>query len=352
MSAKPKAPKSSVEDAETPVSASSELSASGTARPAPRKKPSPVVKSSDTRPGFTIDEDLRSPYTSPAQVVPVEDAAYGVGIRHIEEGLDVVFERWITFTVGDIYRLMQGDLVLGEDTLKADEIDNDRVFLNIPRSTVPLGFVRDVYGEVERIGSSTRSTSPPQVIFVKDTRPGGADDRPHENWHSKLMLTLSDTFIDAVVAERGVTATIRAWENMRVNDLVMFYWGEHRFELLPITADQVDSDLTFVIEGEFIKAAGSGDFVVQFYLYDEVRNRSGELQPWCKPVPVEARLDISLPPEPLIVEADVITRVLDADALGQASATAEVEVPRNSAFFGWVILSCSPCTARLQQVSM
>ncbi len=333
MSAKPKAPKSSVEDAETPASASSELSASGTARPAPRKKPSPVVKSSDTRPGFTIIEDLDSPYTSPAQVIPVENASYGVGIRHIDQGLDIVFERWAGFSGGDIYRFKQGDLVLGEDTVKADEITNNRVYLNIPRSTLPLGFVGDVYGEVERIGSSTLSTSPPQVIFVKDTRPGGADERPHENWHSKLMLTLSVTFIDAVVADRGVTATIRAWEHMRVNDLVMFYWGEHRFELPPVTADQVGSDLTFVIDGEFIKAAGSGDYVVQFYLYDEVRNRSGELQPWCKPVPVEVKLDLSSPPEPLIVEADVITRVLDADALGQASATAEVEVPRNGAFF-------------------
>ncbi|WLG54541.1 hypothetical protein PSH77_17815 [Pseudomonas extremorientalis] len=333
MSAEPKGPKSSVEDAETQASASSELSASGTARPAPRKKPAPVVKSSESRPGFTIIEDLDSPYTSPTQVIPVENASYGVGIRHLEEGVDVVFERWETFSVGDIYRFKQEDLVLMQDKVTDNSTTIKRVFLNIPRSTMPLGFVNDVYGEVERVGTTTLSTSPRQVIFVKDTRPGGADDYPNENWHSKLVLTLSDTNIDAVVAARGVTATIRAWEHMRVNDLVMFYWGAHRFELPPITADQVGFDLIFLITGAFIIAAGSGDFVAQFYLFDEVRNRSGELQPWCKPVPVKVNLNIALPPEPFIVEADPKTMVLDADALGQASATAEVEVPRDSPYF-------------------
>ncbi|WP_347169096.1 hypothetical protein AAHI06_17270 [Pseudomonas salmasensis] len=72
---------------------------------------------------------------------------------------------------------------------------------------------------------------------------------------------------------------------------------------------------------------------MQFYLYDEVRNRSGELQPWCKPVPVEVDLETSLLPEPIIVEADELTMVLDADALGQAPAHAEVNVPRNSPHF-------------------
>lgn len=302
-------------------------------RPTPVKKPPAVVKASNTRPGFTVVEDLDSPYSSPPQVIPVEDASYGLGIRHVEEGLDIVFERWTILSAGDIFRFKKGDLVLGENTVKPDETTNARFSLNIPRSLVPLGFVDDVYGEVERVGSTQLSTSPRQTVFIKDTRPGGADDRPHENWHSKLVLTLSHTLIDAVVAAKGVTATIRAWEYMRVNDLVMFYWGEHRFDLPPVTAEQVGSDLTFLITPEFIAAAKSGHFAVQFYLYDEVRNRSGELQPWCKPVPVEVDLATSLPPEPFIVEANQLTMVLDADALGQAPAHAEVDVPRNSPHF-------------------
>lgn len=302
-------------------------------RPTPVKKPPAVVKPSNTRPGFTVVEDLDSPYSSPPQVIPVEGASYGLGIRHVEEGLDIVFERWTMLSAGDIFRFKKGDLVLGENTVKPDETTNARFSLNIARSLVPLGFVDDVYGEVERVGSTQLSTSPRQTVFIKDTRPGGADDRPHENWHSKLVLTLSHTLIDAVVAAKGVTATIRAWEYMRVNDLVMFYWGEHRFDLLPVTAEQVGSDLTFLITPEFISAAGSGHFVVQFYLYDEVRNRSGELQPWCKPVPVEVDLATSLLLEPFIVEADELTMVLDADALGQAPAHAEVDVPRNSPHF-------------------
>ncbi|KAA0947753.1 hypothetical protein FQ186_11660 [Pseudomonas sp. ANT_H14] len=278
-------------------------------------------------------EDLDSPYTSPQQVTPVDGAAYGVGIRHLEEGLDYVLERWESINVGDTYRIRMNGIVMAEDTVKPGDVANQRFFLNIPRTTVPLGFIPDVYGEVERVGSTQLSTSPLQVVFIKDTRPGGADDRPHENWHSKLVLTLSDTFIDAVVAARGVKATIKKWENMRVNDLVMFYWGEHRYDVPPITPDQVDLDLEFVIDPDFIALAGSGHFVVQFYLYDEVRNRSGELQPWCKPVPVEVDLDLELLEEPYVVEADEDTMVLDADALGREPAHAEVNVARNSPHF-------------------
>ncbi|WP_460135445.1 hypothetical protein [Pseudomonas sp. S1_E04] len=191
-----------------------------------------------------------------------------------------------------------------------------------------LGFVPDVYGEVIRAGSGTSSTSIPQVVFIKDTRPGGADDRPDQNWHSKLILTLSDTTIDAVVAENGVVATIKAWENMRVNDLVMFYWGAERFDVPPIMEDQVGHDLQILIDSQFLELVGSGHFVVQFYLYDEVLNRSGELQPWCKPVPVTVNLELELLREPLVLQYDDITLVVDADVLNTFPVVAEVEAPR------------------------
>lgn len=292
----------------------------------------------DSEPSLSPDEpprvveDLESPYTSPAQVVPVEGAAYGVGIRHLEEGLTYVFERWDQINVGDTYRIYMAGIVLAEDEVTSENLGDSRFFVTVPREHVPLGWVSDVFGEVERIGSGRLSTSVPQRVFTKDTRPGGADEWPHESWHSKLLLTLSDVLIDSVVAARGITATIKQWEHMRVNDLVMLFWGAHRFDVPPITEDQVGQDLVFHIDRDFLHWADSGHFVVQFYLFDEVRNRSGELQPWCKPVPVNVDLKLTLLAEPIIIEADEPTMVLDADALGRAPATAEVAVLRGGPF--------------------
>lgn len=297
----------------------------------PKKAPAKTQSSPRKKKRRRI-EDLDSPYTSPLQVTPVHDHHYGLGIRHMEEGLDYVFEKWFNCNIGDTYRMRMNGILMAEDTVTAAQVDDDRFYLNIPRTHLLLGTVVDVHGEVERVGSGSISTSPLERIFLKDTRPGGPDERPHENWHSKLHLTLSETFIDAVVAARGIKGTIKRWEHMRAFDLVMFYWGAHRLDLPPLTPAEVGQDYVFDIPPSFLALAGSGHYVAQFYLYDEVRNRSGELQPWCKPVPVTIDLDITLLAEPIIIEADEATMVLDADALGRNSATAEVNVFRNGPF--------------------
>lgn len=298
-------------------------------RPQPVKRAPAKRKESPTRPGVMIVENLDSPYTSPLQVVPVVGAAYGLGIRHLEEGLDFVFERWTNRSVGDTYRMWMNGVMVAQDSVKPEEASNPRLFLNVPRTTVALGFVPDVYGEVLRVGSATSSTSIPQIVFIKETRPGGADERPHENWHSKLILTLSDTAIGAGMA---VTATIKAWENMRVNDLVMFYWGGERFDVPVITEDQVGQDLVFVIDPDFLELVGGGYFVVQFNLYDEVRNRSGELQPWSKPVQVYVNVDLELLPTPDVIQNDQLTQVVDADKISTQHVTAEVQAQRGGPF--------------------
>ena len=115
-----------------------------------------------------VVEDLESPYTSPAQVVPVEAAAYGVGIRHLEEGLTYVFERWDQINVGDTYRSYMAGIVLAEDEVTSENLGESRFFVTVPRERVPLGWVSDVFGEVERIGSGRLSTSAPQRVFTKE----------------------------------------------------------------------------------------------------------------------------------------------------------------------------------------
>ncbi|MFJ6830418.1 hypothetical protein ACIQRH_23025 [Pseudomonas sp. NPDC090964] len=147
-------------------------------------------------------------------------AAYGLGIVHVVEGVNFVFERWARLSEGDEYRIWMNGVLFASKRIARDDLTRQRFFYNIPRPQIPLGFIPDVYGEVIRVGSVIPSTSPPQIVFIKDTRPGGVDDRPHEPWHSKLILTLSATLIGA---NTPVVAKIKAWDNMRVNDLVMFY---------------------------------------------------------------------------------------------------------------------------------
>jgi hypothetical protein len=312
-----------------PTSADPPLSPSGVRLQPVRREP-PVPKESPTRPGVTIIEDLDSPYTSPRRVRPVAGAAYGLGIVHVVEGVNFVFERWARLSEGDEYRMWMNGVLFASKRIARDDLTRQRFFYNIPRPQIPLGFIPDVYGEVIRVGSVIPSTSPPQIVFIKDTRPGGVDDRPHEPWHSKLILTLSATLIGA---NTRVVAKIKAWDNMRVNDLVMFYWGGTRYDVPPITQDQVGQDLEFQIDPDFLALVGSGHYVVQFYLYDEVRNRSGEEQPWSKLVQVNVDLDLHFLPKPTVIQNFLeITSAIEGDIVHLKPVTVEVEVRRGGQF--------------------
>ncbi|WP_226476293.1 hypothetical protein [Pseudomonas sp. MWU16-30323] len=289
-----------------------------------------------------IIEDLDPPRVSPAQATPIDGAAYGLGVRHFppsgvtgEKYITFIFERWTGLREGDEYSVTMGGITPPPKTVEAEELGEQRFFFDFPYaslnvdSDIGFAFIPDVYGEVVRVGSGTPSTSPPQTVLVKETYPGGNDDRPWEAWHSRLHLTLSDTIIGA---GQSVTATIKAWDNMRVNDLVMFFVGTSRIEIAPISPSQVGLDLTIVIDAAIFQAIGSGAFDVGFFLYDEVGTSSGPLQPWCKPVRLDVHLDVTLLDEPFIIEADQTLMVLDADALGREPAHAEVNIPRGGPF--------------------
>lgn len=307
-------------------------------------RPLPVLvapaqpKESPTQPGVMILENLEPPFTSPRQVVPVQNAAYGLGIRHIEDGLHYIFSRWDDpvlgeVSVADVYSIRMNGIILAEDTVDVTTVNNDQFYLTIPRQFLQLGFIPNVYGEVRKRGSSTPRTSVPQVVFIKDTRPGAEDEMPGDGWHSELVLTLSHTAIDSTVVD-NVTATIKAWKNMRVNDSVRLFFGEHLYPLAPVTESQVGSDVQFRIDPQFLNALDNGQYVVQFYVLDEVQNISGSLEHKSRPLLVQVDLeDIEPLAPPEIVEADAASLTLDADALGRSPATASVFVARNDPNF-------------------
>ena len=59
--------------------------------------------------------------------------------------------------------------------------------LAIPEERMPEGEVV-TYGRVRRAGSGNESTSPPQIILIKTTRPGGTDTDPGSPWHTGLEM--------------------------------------------------------------------------------------------------------------------------------------------------------------------
>jgi hypothetical protein len=272
--------------------------------------------------------DLDSPYPVPMRVIPVLGAAYGIGRRHIKDGLTYVFERWSQCRAGDEFKMWMNGILMATDKVTTGTESDPRFFLTIPRSSLLLHFVDEVYGEVERLGTGTGSTSEPQRILILDTLPGG-EGNCDGTYNRGLTFTLSDTVIDSVVASRGVDVTIHAWKNMRVNDLPMFYWGSYRYLLPPILPSEVGRDLTFRIEPAFLRAVGDGHFVVQFYLYDEVLDESGPCHRWGKPIPVDVSLGTTLLDEPEIIEADPNLLILEAEALHGLPATGSVFIRRN-----------------------
>ncbi|MBK5438610.1 hypothetical protein JFV30_17915 [Pseudomonas sp. TH32] len=311
-------------------------------RPTPVTKQPATPKPSPTRPGVMIMDDLDPPYTSPQQATPVEGADYGLGVRHFpalgttgEKFITFGFERWTGLREGDEYRVSMGGVTPSPNVVQAGEVTAQRFFFDFPYASlnvdpaIGFAFIPDVYGEVVRVGSGTPSTSLPQTVLVKETHPGGEDDRPFETWHSKLELILSDTVIGA---GQSLTATIKAWEHMRENDAPMLYFGRLRFEVPLVTAAQIGQDLVVDIGADFFAALGSGHHAAAFFLYDEVLNSSGPVQPWCKPVPLEVNLSVTLLDEPFIIEADNSQTILDADALGREPAHAEVEIRRGGPF--------------------
>ncbi|MFQ6593572.1 MULTISPECIES: hypothetical protein [Pseudomonas] len=295
----------------------------------------------------SVVEDLESPYPIPMSVVPVLGAAYGLGRRHIKDGLTYAFERWTQCRAGDEFIIWMNGIRMAEDRVSPANESDPRFFLVIPRSSLLLHFVDDVYGEVRRVGAGTVSTSERQRILILDTLPGG-EGNCDGTYHTGLTFTLSHTIIDSVVASRGVDVTIRAWANMRVNDLVMFYWGPHRFELPPLQPSEVGRDLSFLITPDFLRAVGDGRLVVQFYLYDEVLDESGPCHRWSKPVPVEVVLNTTLLEEPEIIEADPDLLIVDADSLHGAPANGSVFIRRNHPAFAagdhliWTVMGNTP----------
>lgn len=248
-------------------------------------------------------DPLDDPYVSGA-VKPVVDAYAGLGKRHLENYLIVHFDIWFSVSVGDIFEYyMGGRYPLAWGEIGEDDIGKSSFQLAIREELVPLGYVPNCYGRVERRGSGTESTSPKRTMLVIGTRPGGAESvgLPYNDklqLHLPLDLQLPGAILDRERAALGVMFTLDRYFNIRVRDVVQLFWNSDPTKLveLVIDADHVSGTkpIQIFVSGSVITLGGSGLLLHRCCVHDEVINFSGYHQRYSKALPLEADLDPNL----------------------------------------------------------
>ncbi|QJI37517.1 hypothetical protein [Pseudomonas sp. ADAK13] len=296
-----------------------------------------IVIPSTTDPVGTTAEDLDpAPFVANAVIFPPGDLAdIGLGIRHIEHLLFITFWPWAAIGSGDFFEYYMGDtrFAKAEDEIRTGEETQRLHHLAIPREHVPLGDVYPCYGRVVR-PTGRESTSAPLTIFIKDTRPGGADMDPDLPYHSALILHLPadlqgpSAVLDAARASLGVLCTIERYPNIFFEDVIELYWNG-RLVTLTLDADHVAGrkPIEVLVPGSIVVAAGSGLVTIRFRAHDKVFNYSGELQQWSQAVHLETDLDPNLLERPyfLLDGADITDVNFDTQSAGPFEV--EVTVP-------------------------
>ncbi len=287
-------------------------------------------------PGVVRAEDINQPYPGDP-VRPVINADLGLGIRHIENSLLVIFERWSNLKEGDVFEFYMGNtrIPLAWAIVRLEDISQSKFHLSILRESLPLGLVFPCYGRVQRVGSGTDSTSPKQTWLIKDTRPGGPE-LPGLGYHDQLILHLPadlqvpGAIIDAERASEGVLCTINTYPEMRVRDVIELYWNRvDNLVTLTLDEDHINGlkPIEIWVSPERIEQGGSGLLLIRFRVHDEVLNYSGYVEQYSQAVQLQSDLDPNLLAHPffLLDGADVVR--VDYDKHADGHYEVEVVVP-------------------------
>ena len=290
--------------------------------------------------------NLEPPPYNDNTVRPVVDppADVGVGLRSLENGLLITFERWTDANVGDTYEYYMGDRRIPKAwaEILPGQNGQTRFQLSVPREKVPFGKQGEVgsvfpcYGLVRRNGSTTESTSQEQTFFIKASRPGGVDQDPGEPYHSALRLHLPadlsgpDAVLDLERAGDGVLITIEHYPDAFKGDTVELYWNGHLVTLV-LSEDQARGLApieVFVPPEIILLPGGSGKVIIRFRVYDVVLNFSGAVQQWSDAVRLESDLDPNLLESPFFLVDGDPTLSVNFDTQSEALFQVGVTVPR------------------------
>ncbi|QVM99346.1 YncE family protein [Pseudomonas rhodesiae] len=304
--------------------------------------PVPYQSPSLERPEPRRIEDLDHPYSAFPWVdlqlaAHPENAAYGLGIRHVRPYALFVFENWQNLNFLDYFAFYLEDLTfpVAEDYVWSSA--NPQQYLAIPSEFIPEGEVSS-YGRVIRIGSGNESTSPVRTLLIKTDRPGGVDKDPGIPWHTGLVMRVEGfpegSNIGAGDVVGGLWCLIDLYEHIRQNDVIELSWdGEFvQHTVSPAEAAGSGPIRVFVPKSIIDKGGQLGKVTLRFRVHDVVENFSGEKYQYSKPYFLGAELDPSLlgPPIFLVDGEELESRQIDFDT--QSGSAFEVLVLTNRQF--------------------
>lgn len=256
-------------------------------------------------------EDLDPPYSAyPAvslELVPYpESGVYALGIRHVLSYSQWIFEKWFNWTPGDFHAIYFNDFIKPASSAVVND-DQPRYDLFVPGEKMPTGEVA-MYGRVMRVGSFQESTSPVQTVLIKTDRPGGLDQDPGDEWHSRLSMSIEgfpeNSVINQSNSAAGVWCLIEPYLNIRKNDVIEVSWdGVLIFHTVSPEEAAASMPIRILVSKSIIDKGGlKGELILRFRAHDVAENISGgEKYQYSKPYKLVSELDPTLSPAPIFL---------------------------------------------------
>jgi hypothetical protein len=271
-----------------------------------------------------------TPPTIPNWSTSVEGYDGGIGVRAIEGGLRFVIAAWFNMNVGDVVHLYWGhdSIFVWSKTIDVGDLDLP-VIGTLDAGHIVRGDVNPLFYSVNRIFQAPEESTPRLKLLVKLDRPGGFDDDLATPGHSHFIKSIPQSIIDNGVgpdeAAAGVPITIQPYPFMRKNDRVRLAWGSQEQSVF-VEQRHIDNPtanpLIVRIDKAKLEAAGDSDGVaVAFQVIDEVGNLPDERSPWSAITYIVVDLKQNRLDQPIVLEADPVSNIIDLDDLGANDVT-------------------------------
>lgn len=270
-----------------------------------------------------------------------ELASKGLGRNEILPICYWVFEPWKEWKSLDRCIVQLGlPNPVKADALTVDR--QDRYHVGFDGYKIPNGNLR-FFGQVFRAGSQQEARSDEDLIFCKQSIPGGNDPNPEEPWHSGLLMkvikVLEDgsikdfpegSVIDKTMAEAGLWVWVYPYSDIRQNDINKFHFGTFSYEhtVSPQEASEKGGYAVLVpYKGYLEKLPKRGIFTIRMGVKDVVGNEPLGAYTLSKPYMLRSEIDPTLLNAPRVVkDGDNVTTV-DLDFLFDAEFTVLIKPP-------------------------
>jgi hypothetical protein len=286
-----------------------------------------------------VTTDLLPPVDIPGRQPPipgdVDNADYGIGLRHVEHPLVVHIDRPDNTPPGTVFQLFWGSLTqpVAFNLLGDGDEGLTRIPFTVTQDHIRESWADPVFARVLR-ENGTNSETRPLRLRVNLQRPGGRDPDDNLPGHQKLILELPlDVVRDGISdarAHQGVEVICRHWENMAAYDLVILAWGSETITH-QVRPDQVARDISLTIDYPTILAAGNGEIIpVGFQVMGPTGNYPDEWARWSAIQFIDVYTNTNRPDAPRVL-FPATEREIDLAELGGQNVKVEVYVNQTDA---------------------